>query len=123
VDQKYDEDRVLTEYIWRNYWHLMTDQERTADKAAAFRTKIDTDASPRMADFVNKYARISDAAINKALEDGWDAFRKRVSDRVLYEHGQEIVINRCPACRRIVRMPATKLCNWCDHYWRKPDGS
>jgi uncharacterized OB-fold protein len=37
------------------------------------------------------------------------------AERLLREHANEIVINRCPACGRIVATPKARQCLWCGH--------
>ena len=42
--------------------------------------------------------------------------------RLLADHREEIVVNRCPRCRRIVRTPKAKLCLWCGYSWHHGEG-
>ena len=45
-------------------------------------------------------------------------FRARVVDRVLSEHGAEVLFNRCPRCGALCRTPRDKQCFRCGHAWR-----
>src|SRR5262245_61170602 len=58
-----------------------------------------------------------DPAVDSALEQGHGAFLDRVRDRILAEVGNQLVMNRCPMCRRIVRTPKARQCMWCHHDW------
>ena len=52
-----------------------------------------------------------------AIEAGEGAFLDLVVSRLLREREADILINRCPECRKIVRTPRAKLCLWCDRDW------
>ena len=118
VRGSYDEDKILTAYVWRYYYHLFTEFER---KVAA-RIILEMKTRNRPPDFYMDpdYARWlaeRDEAVMKALEDGHAAFQRRVRDRILAEDGDQVSINRCPVSRRIVRTPKAKQCQWCCHDW------
>ena len=71
-----------------------------------------------MADMLRRRWGGADApAINAALQQGNDVFRQQVCERLLAAYGDQIFINRCPACQRIVRTPKARLCVWCGHTW------
>ena len=45
-----------------------------------------------------------------------EAFRELAIQRLIREY--ENRINRCTACRNVVRTPQARLCPWCKHTWR-----
>ena len=114
----YNEDDKLTAYIWNHYTHLMTDFERRVESAIILRTKVERNSDPRMADMLRQRWGGADApAITAALQQGTDVFRQQVCKRLLAAYGDQMFINRCPACQRIVRTPKARLCVWCGHTW------
>ena len=114
----YDEDRVLTEYVWRHYSHLFTQLERKVFTRMLLEMKTRDDPPDFETDpyFARRLAE-RDEAVMKALEGGHAGFQRRVRDRILAEDGYHVYINRCPVCRRIVRTPKAKQCLWCHHDW------
>lgn len=45
----YNENRILTTYIWNHYTHLMTDFERQVGSAISARKKAQNSSNPRQA--------------------------------------------------------------------------
>ena len=60
---------------------------------------------------------LGDERIDAILEQGWDVFSRNVTERVLREHAEQVVLNRCPNCSRIPRTPRARQCCWCHHDW------
>ena len=58
-----------------------------------------------------------DPQVEEAMAEGHEAFRERVYRRILSELVGLGLINRCPACRRVVRTPQARQCFWCGHDW------
>jgi hypothetical protein len=112
----YREDEELTEYVWHNYRHLMDDAERLVERAILAEEKASADGC-RIAEVLRQRWVGNDPCIAEALREGVPAFRARVRDRLLREHADEIAINRCPACGRIVASPKARQCLWCGHDW------
>jgi hypothetical protein len=114
---EYDDATELTRYIWGHYQSLMTDFERRVGVAISARLKA-APSSPTMARVLNeRWGCAGDPAVEAALAEGPEAYRKRVCRRVLAEHGAEVFINRCPNCGRVVRTPQARQCFWCGHDW------
>jgi len=117
---EYDEQSVLTEYVWRHYPHLLTPQEARAglytspmDRPAALDSK-----GPGFADFLDRtHGVVEMRQLEAELRNGRRALFERVRERILREHALEVVVNRCPACSRIVRSPKARQCLWCKHTW------
>jgi hypothetical protein len=96
----------------------MTDFERQVGKAIIGRAKAEASSDPRMAAMLGqRWGGADDASINAALQDGADVFRRQVRNRLLETYADQIFINRCPICQRIVRTPKARLCVWCGHTW------
>ncbi len=118
----YDEDTVLTDYVWNHYRHLMTDFERRAGYAAGVRTHLTAKEHSglvrrEVAAWFREKGSVGDTAVDAALAEGADAFRRKVRERVMAERGHEVYVNRCPACNRIVKTPKAQQRLWCGHDW------
>ena len=117
----YDDDRELTAYIWRNYRTLLTPLESLADKALMAEFKAEH-SSPRMAKTIReRWGSKDDPDVVAALADGPEIFRDRVRDRVLCECSDEVILNRCSQCSRLVATPLAQQCLWCGHDWHSKD--
>jgi len=64
-----------------------------------------------------KWDSENNADVCAVLADGNKTFLKRTCVRILQEHDEQIFINRCPKCKRIVKTPIACLCLWCGHTW------
>jgi hypothetical protein len=118
----YDEDRELTRYVWDHYQRLFTEFEWRVGRAIHGRTKAAMSTSPEMAGALNRlWGAVGDAEVETALADGFEAFRRRVRDRLLAEHGAAVFVNRCPSCGRVVRTPQARQCFWCGFDWHSAD--
>lgn len=106
----------VTEYIVAHYHHLMTDLEKLAYKKLLVEQKA-IGASPRLGNALRERLRDASGEVESALTSGPDAFLARVAERVLREHPDEVLLNRCPRCRALCRTPRAKLCPECHHTW------
>jgi hypothetical protein len=114
---EYDEDRELTQCIWDHFSHLMTEFERRVGHAIIGRQKAagcGADSSHLLA---IRWGHTDDPEINAALADGPERYRRRVCSRILAEAGDEVLVNRCPECNRVLRTPRARQCFWCGHDW------
>jgi len=118
----YDDEAAVVEYVWQHYQHLLTPAEARAGlylrgmtRAVAIESK-----GVQFADWLDEtFGAVTEQQISQALADGWDALRIRTTQRLLTERAEEIFVNRCPSCRRIVQSPLAKQCHWCKHNWRQ----
>jgi rubrerythrin len=118
---EYDDEAALTQYVWKHYLHLMTDFERQVGHAIHGRLKAEASRNPTIATMLNKnLGRVDDLAVDAALAQGAESFQKGVCQRVLTESGEQVSINRCPICHRVVRTPQARQCFWCGHDWHDP---
>ena len=120
VDPKfYDDQRALTEYVWKHYQHLMTPLElRVGLYVVPIVSNIDSEKGRRIYEYCeNNHGHVDDQAVIDAFPRDLDSFRLRTQQRLLVECADEICINRCPKCSRIVRSPSAHQCPWCKHRW------
>ena len=121
----YHDEAALTDYIWMYYSNLMTEFERRMGWAEFARMK-QTAGYVDVAQHILRTKGIAgDPAAESILAEGLDVFRWRVARRLLKEYGDQIAVNRCPACGRITRTPKAQQCFFCGHDWHcKPtDGT
>ncbi|WP_146565474.1 hypothetical protein [Posidoniimonas corsicana] len=113
---QYDDDEALCQYVFGNYFHLLTFDERVAEKLRQARLKAEHGGGKPARMLESRLATESPDA-HALLEQGSDGFRISVALRVLAEHATENEINLCAACNRVVRTPQAKQCLWCGHDW------
>ena len=118
MNQQYVEQNELRRYIGRWYNHLFTDSERHVPTAEWLRTHV-TDASPDEIDAVinGTYDGREQRAIVTKLLAAIDQFTEESIARILREHPDEVRVNRCPQCHRIVASPNAQQCFWCGNDW------
>ena len=118
---EYDEEEILARYLFRHASHYMTDVELRADRSAVVEMKAERNeqrgSTSSARTLREKFGHGDDPAVAAALADGYEAFRLRVVLRLLSEQEVVAMINRCPACGRIVRTPRARQCLWCGHDW------
>jgi hypothetical protein len=118
--KQYDEDAVLTKYMWRNYRHLMSEAEVLAGEVVIFREKAKAVHHPHRSSMYAERERNFTArpGVADLVNLPVPEFRRRVRDRLMREHSHQINLNRCPKCDRIPATPMAKQCPWCYHSWR-----
>ena len=114
----YNEQQVLTDYVWQNYPELLTDFEHSVGRAIREQTPARKSSSPRPAP-QRADSCWNDPHVAAALAEGAEAYRRRVRDRLLQTHPERIAIARCPQCHRIAARPASRVCFWCGHDWHE----
>jgi hypothetical protein len=116
LDMDYDDERELTRYVWAFDGRQMTAFERRDGMAGHAEAKAAA-GSPAYARFLRKQYGLDEPDVQTTLSDRAEAFRRRVCQRLLAAHGNEVFVNRYPACGRVVRTPQDRQCFWCDHDW------
>lgn len=115
--EEYDELTALTEYVFHNYYGLLTLEEKRIEKARISRIKA-SNSDGKISELLEKrWGFADDPEVNSQLADGGVKFRSRVCQRILDECSEQIVVNRCPNCARVVRTPKAKQCLWCGNDW------
>ena len=123
---EYDEDAELDKYVLSSYPNLMTRLEALGQKAAFAEQKAENTTSKAMADKLReKWGSQNNPEVVAALSKGVEIFRRTVRNRILQDHADDVFLNRCPECDKLVRTPKAKLCLWCGHSWHEkvPDKS
>jgi hypothetical protein len=107
----YNDDQELTEYIWHNYSHLMTSFERMGSIG------LQKFGPSKAVELRRSSKNQDDPLVIDALDQGFDAFRRQVRERIIARHAHAVFINRCPVCQRITATPKARQCLWCGHDW------
>ncbi len=114
----YDDEAELTQYVWHNYFYLTTKDERWVFVVVHSDASSSTSFQQRVAPLLAKFPELArDPEARSALTGGWEPFRRWVCLRILTGCADELVINRCPRCQRVVRTPRAQQCFWCGHDW------
>jgi hypothetical protein len=139
MDNEYDDEAVLNRYIRIHYWHFFSYFEKQVTNTVISRSKAVAYSNPNNSDdaleqfYLNPnnlqnltklnleqlkiFGDIGNPLIDAALENGTEAFFDKVCKKILSEYRDEIFINRCEKCQRIVRTPIARMCVWCGHSW------
>ncbi len=119
--EEYDESKVLSEYLTRNFSELMTDLERRRYELALTRAKAKhSDAAAERAERLP--AGIAGACADAATASlrQFQALGTKLRQRILRDvWAGRVIINRCPACSRIVKTPLARQCLWCGCDWHR----
>ena len=57
--------------------------------------------------------------IGNLTNDGYEAYKYRITEKIFKEHKNELELNLCPKCSKIARTPLAKQCQFCFHDWHK----
>lgn len=114
----YDEKTELTKYILRYFQKYLTKMESLTLSIASVESKVRTISSARIASrLMGRFSKEELIEAEKHLQQGHGEYQNKVTQRILQEHAEEIIVNRCPQCGRIVTTPTAKQCLWCGHDW------
>ena len=119
MNNKYNETEHLIEYVIRHYSYLFTRLESLGFKAAMADEKAKSSSSTMAKKLRDKWGAENNPEVVEALSEGYDAFKFAVYTRLIKEHKNEIFINRCPNCNKIVKTPKAKQCPWCFNSWHE----
>jgi len=118
---KYDEQQILTQYVWQHCFEQMTHLEKLGWRAIAAREKAAATNDEKIKQhLLQKFGAENDPKVVAALANGHEAFRIAIKDRILRDCPD--VVNRCPKCKRVARTPQAKQCRWCYYDWHQPFG-
>lgn len=96
----------------------MTELERDTLRLFHLRLSLADAGRPEVESRARRQLRIpDDPRIDAHVALGKAEFDRLVIGRVLREHGDQVVLNRCPRCRRLPRTPRARQCPWCMHDW------
>jgi hypothetical protein len=111
-------------YVFAYYSHLMTEQERWAYRHLAGTMKA-TRRSDAAAQAEAKGTPVrwfrellsDDPQILFLARNGFGPFVEHTGQRILNEHRNQIVMNRCPRCGGVARTPQARQCRFCRYDW------
>lgn len=115
---QYNDSEALTAYIIANYRHLMTPMEGRA--SLYLLTTAKDQAYGSRSEITERYQRLHGPLPPEAkqlLADGPALFHERIRNRILSEHADKVVLNRCEKCGSLCRTPLACLCPVCNHTW------
>ena len=113
----YDEEEELTRYVLNHHGGFMTSLEAWIVRASHAEEKADAAQSEYIASLLRRRSGHLDERVARALEAGPATCRRLIKDRLLRDHADQIEVNRCPSCHRVVRTPSARQCFWCGHDW------
>jgi hypothetical protein len=64
-----------------------------------------------------RWAMSDDPEVIRLTSNGYEAFVEQTTKRILAEHADEVVLNRCPKCGALARTPKARQCRYCKHDW------
>jgi len=106
----------LTRYIFIYHAHLMTTQEKSANRAI-FGEEKSQGIEGKLAEFYREHLGSTDPEVLKLVAKGREKFIADVVERILREQYDQIFFNRCPKCQALARTPTAKQCPQCFHSW------
>lgn len=111
-------DDTLNRYVIDYYRHLMTDGETEIITALGLNLKALQTQNPAASKKL-AYARglVDKPHVKAALDAGYHESRTQIRDRLLKDHVDEVVLNRCPKCDALCRTPDARMCVACGHCW------
>ena len=109
----------LTHYIINYYPHLMTMEEKAAQKSMIGQAKVQHVETPRGKKVIGDFWVSKDPRVLELLADGPEAFMARVRDRIMREHRDEVFLNHCPRCGALAKTPRAKQCPKCFFSWHE----
>jgi hypothetical protein len=114
----------LTNYVIAHYRSLMTDVEQAANRHLTTTYKFTEGQSDlaaqektRAEGSVRRRWLSDDPEVLALAADGLEAFRAKAAARILAEHADQVVLNRCPQCTGLTRTPLAQMCPHCGHSW------
>lgn len=107
----------LTRYIVTYYPNLMTIKEKAAYKASLGEEKAESLEPGNFQRITRESWGSRDPEVLALLENGREEFLRRVKDKILQEHADEVFLNYCPRCGALTRTPTAKQCPKCFFSW------
>ena len=105
----------LVDYIYENAGEFKTAMEKLAGKTILYNSK---GLSERTLNFIKSKGWYDDSEeIQALIARGYEAFKKKVVERIYKEHKDELSLNYCPKCGKITRTPLARQCRFCFHQW------
>lgn len=107
----------LAFYLIEHYRHLLTAEERELHLGLGI-FMVNGHHGP---DPVSLASVSENPKVRERTALGKEAFHRDLIERILHEHGNEVVVTRCPKCDGLCPYPDSTRCRRCRHNW-KPAG-
>ena len=117
-----DYDLHVTNYVLKYFKHLMSDTEKAADSAVVL---IGHQGDEEEMSIVFP-AGVDEEIVGAArvlLAEGNAAFRRKLRDRIMSDHRDEVFKNACPQCGKLPATPRASYCISCSHSWDRQPGT
>ena len=110
----YDDDRVLTLFVLGNYRHLLApEEERVLRVILGYGTHYPETAEGRWMSLSFVYGRPWSDEFEESTKDGEEVFLRRIRDRLLRDHPEEVRVARCPRGEAVLRSLRAQQCLRC----------
>ncbi len=103
----------LTAYVFRSYRHLLTPEEWETYQTLTVHSKDNAVSRALLA----KVWHGREPELGRVLGQDPDLYFRSVKDRILHDHPDEIVINRCSKCGGLAQTPQARQCLACGYDW------
>jgi len=108
---------ALTRYVVNYYPNLMTPLEKVAYRASFAEAKAENLEPGNVQTMLREKWGSNDSEVMAFLKDGREVFLRKVRDRILHEHANEVFLNYCPKCGALTTTPRAQQCPACFHSW------
>jgi len=105
----------LKDYIYRYCGKFMTEDEHTAKRTIMY--SLNTTSESMLSLMREKKWISDDPKILRMIEDGHEALKERIVNRIWSDHLVELELNLCPVCKKVARTPHARQCRFCFHDW------
>ncbi|GAB5404416.1 MAG: hypothetical protein Aurels2KO_26470 [Aureliella sp.] len=113
-------DDELTRYVLDHYRGLLAEQERDIVSAFNLKLKAVYAQNPAISRKLRSARGLVELPhVKAAIDLGYTAARLQIRERVLADHSDTVVLNRCPVCDALCRTPLAKMCPACGHSWHE----
>lgn len=112
----------LTAYIYRHFHHLLTDQERAAERVLFAQSTQHTSRfrpEAKLAEFFRlpEIAATFPDLIRRIDEHGVAQVMRAAADRVLRDNPGVSILHECKRCGALCRTPTARQCFECGFNW------
>lgn len=114
-------EEELVEYIFKSHYGLLTFQEKAAHKTLIGERKVENTDSEKMKQMLRKIFCSSEAEVLEMLKKGAKEYEKKVCNRIMAEHPNEIKLNLCPNCSALARTSTSRQCPKCFYSWHNAE--
>ncbi len=107
----------LADYIYNYCGKYFWEKEKLADRHLRTLAKSDA-ANTAMYKLLMQHQWISsDPVVLELAKNGFEEYKRKVTERIFNEHKHELELNLCAKCGKIARTPMAKQCRFCHYDW------